>query len=69
MRLTGTYTGGGGCADDKCPAIRDTDNPDLIVVQGPVLTDAEALRDAGDIPGHEGLVVIPRALLTGYAGR
>jgi hypothetical protein len=68
MRLTSRY-GDPDCADDNCPAIMETDNPDLVVVQGAVLTDEEALSDAGTIPGHERLVVVPRALLIGYAGR
>jgi hypothetical protein len=70
MRLTSSYGEGGGvCTDDNCPAIRETDNPDLVVVQGAVLTDEEALSDAGSIPDHERLIVVPRSLIIGYASR
>ena len=64
MRLTSKY---GGCDDGPCPAIHDTDDPEMIAIQGPLLTDAEALSDAGDVPDHERLVLIPRRLLRGYA--
>lgn len=63
MRLTRKY----GCNDGTCPTIYDTDDPELVGVQGSTLTDPEALADAGHIPGHEQVVLFPRALLIGYA--
>jgi len=64
MRLTRKY--GDGCNDGTCPAIYDTDDPELVAVQGSTLIDREALADLGPIPGHEQVVLLPRALL-GYA--
>jgi len=58
---------GGGCSDGTCPEIYDTDDPAVIAVQGTVLTDARALADIGEVPGHESVVLIPRSLLEGYA--
>ena len=40
--------------------------PAMVGVQGPNLTDPEALADLGRIPGHERVVLIPRDLLMGY---
>lgn len=64
MRLTRKY---GECNDGTCPAIYDTDDPEMIAVQGSTLIDLEALADLGPIPGHEQVVLFPRALLDGYA--
>lgn len=66
MRLTSKFGGDDGCRDDHCPAIRDTDQPEFLVVQGARLTDAAALADLGEIPGDETVVVIPRSLLAAY---
>ncbi len=38
-------------------------------MQGSTLTDLEALADLGTIPGHEQVVLFPRALLNGYASK
>jgi hypothetical protein len=65
MRLTRKH--GDGCNDGTCPAIYDTDDPELVAVQGSTLIDREALADLGPIPGHEQVVLLPRALLDGYA--
>ena len=67
MRLTRKY--GEGCNDSTCPALFDTDDPELVGVQGSVLTDPEALADLGPIPGHEQVVLLPRELLMGYANK
>ncbi len=67
MRLTRRPPGGGGCSDGTCPQIYDTSDPEVLAVQGAILTDGEALRDAGEVPGHETLVLIPRSLLAAYA--
>ncbi len=67
MRLTRKT--GDGCNDGTCPTIYDTDDPELIGVQGATLIDPEALADAGSIPDHEQIVVFPRALLLGYANK
>jgi hypothetical protein len=56
----------GTCDDGTCPAIWDTDDPRLVAVQGPVLTDPEALADIGRVPAPEGIVLIPRELLAKY---
>ncbi len=56
----------GTCNDGTCPAIWDTDDPELIGVQGTTLTDPQAVADLGRIPGHEQVVLIPRDLLESY---
>jgi hypothetical protein len=66
MRITGYAGGTGGCSDGTCPAIYDTDNAAVVAIQGSVLTDRTALADIGEIPGHETVVLIPRALLESY---
>ena len=64
MRITRKH---GDCSDGTCPALYDTDDPAVIAVQGPTLTDAEALAGIGQVPGHEGVVLLPRSLLERYA--
>ena len=63
MRITRTT---GSCSDGTCPAIHDTDDPEVIAVQGAILTDAAALGDLPAVPGHETVVLIPRSLLDAY---
>jgi hypothetical protein len=63
MRLTRKT---GDCDDGTCPAIWDTDDPELIAVQGAALTDPDARADLGQIPAHEQVVLLPRALLEKY---
>ena len=63
MRLTKKH---GDCDDATCPAIWDTDDPQLVAVQGPALTDPEARADLGQVPAHEQVVLLPRAILESY---
>ena len=63
MRLTRKLA---GCDDGTCPAMWDTDDPELVAVRGAILTDAEALADAGPGAAHEQVVLVPRAYLEGY---
>jgi hypothetical protein len=63
MRLTRRHA---DCNDGTCPTIIETDDPELIVIQGTTLTDPEALADLGPIPDHEQVVLFPRAQLTRY---
>ena len=63
MRLTRKS---GGCDDGTCPAIYDTDDPELVAVQGAILVDPQARADAGHVPAHEQVVLLPRAILDGY---
>ncbi len=65
MRLTRKH---GDCDDGTCPAIWDTDDPQLVAVQGPILTDPQARADLGQVPAHEQVVLLPRAILDGYRG-
>lgn len=60
MRITRRYS---GCADGPCPAIMETDDPDVIAFQGATLTDPAALADIAEIPAHEGVVLLPRSLV------
>ena len=64
MRITRKY---GDCSDGTCPALYDTDDPELIAVQGTTLADAQALADIGQVPGHESVVLLPRGLVERYA--
>ena len=63
MRLTRKLA---GCDDGTCPAMWDTDDPELVAIRGAALTDAEALTDAGPGAAHEQVVLVPRAYLEGY---
>ena len=56
----------GDCSDGTCPAIMETDDPEVIAFQGATLTDPAALADVGDIPAHEGVVLLPRGLIEDY---
>ena len=64
MRLTRKH---GDCDDGTCPAIWDTDDPQLVAVQGAILTDPQARADLGEIPAHEQVVLLPRKILDSYA--
>lgn len=63
MRLTKKH---GDCDDGTCPAMWDTDDPELVAIRGAVLTDAEALADAGPGAAHERVVLLPRSILESY---
>jgi hypothetical protein len=63
MRLTRKLA---GCDDGTCPAVWETDDPEMVAVQGSRLTDADALADLGKIPGHETVVLVPRQVLAEY---
>nr|WP_133995125.1 hypothetical protein [Streptomyces sp. 846.5] len=54
--------------DGKCPTLYETETGD-IVVQGPELTDPEALEQLRDVLPGEKFLVVPRALLAQYAPR
>jgi len=64
MRITRKH---GECSDGTCPAIYDTDDPEMVGVQGSVLTDTQALGDIGEIPAHESVVLLPRSLFESYS--
>jgi hypothetical protein len=64
MRITRKYDN--ECSDGTCPAIFDTDDPETVAFQGATLTDAQALRDVGQVPAHEGVVLLPRRLFESY---
>jgi hypothetical protein len=63
MRITASY---GDCSDGTCPAIHDTNDEGILAFQGAWLTDPQALGDIGVVPAHEGVVLLPRALVEGY---
>jgi hypothetical protein len=65
MRLTRKLS---GCDDGTCPAIWDTDDPQLVAVQGAILTDPQARVGLGPVPAHEQVVLVPRAILDSYRG-
>jgi hypothetical protein len=64
MRLTRKH---GDCDDGTCPAIWDTDDPQLVAVQGAILADPQARADLGEIPAHEQVVLLSRKILDSYA--
>jgi len=57
LRLLGTSSGHTGC-----PALYATDR-DTYVVQGKLVTDAEAIADLVDVQADEFYVEVPKALL------
>jgi len=57
----------GGCDDGTCPAVYATDRGTL-VIQGSIVTDAEALASV-NMAAHETLVEVPEELLMTLAGR
>ena len=52
--------------DGDCPTLYETETGD-IVVQGPELTDPEALEQLRDVLSGEKFIVVPRDLLTRFA--
>ena len=54
------------CNDGTCPALWDTDDPDLIGVQGTAPPSASRWPPGVQIPGDEQVVLVPRALLESY---
>ena len=63
MRITRKH---GECSDGTCPAVYDTDDPEMVGVQGAIITDVQALGDIGEIPAHESVVLLPRSLFESY---
>ena len=57
---------GGGCADKSCPAIWETDETGMVAVQGTRMTAGEK-AGAGEIPGHEDVLLVPEAVLRAWA--
>ncbi len=55
-----------GCNDGTCPAIWDTDDPDLIGVQGAAPHSASRWPPGVQVPPHEQVVLVPRDLLETY---
>jgi hypothetical protein len=58
---------GGDCHDGSCPAWWDTDDPEMVVVQGAKL--AAPLEGMREVPDHETAVLIPRSVLFGHDAR
>ena len=54
------------CEDRTCPAVWETDDPELTGIQG-ILPAGDDLRAAGEIPADEGILFIPTALLRAWA--
>lgn len=57
----------GSCDNGPCPNVFDTDDEDLVAIQGAQLADAEALAQLSQMPEHETVVLVPRELLLEYA--
>lgn len=60
-RVTGRHS---DCHDSACPAVWETDDPATVAIQGARM--AGPLDGLGEVPGHEDVVLIPRALLESY---
>jgi hypothetical protein len=56
------------CEDRSCPALWETDDPELTAIQG-TLPAGDDLQAAGQIPAHEGILFVPTALLRAWASR
>ena len=56
------------CEDRTCPALWETDDPELTGIQG-TLPAGDDLQAAGEIPAHEGILFVPTALLRDWASR
>ena len=56
------------CEDRTCPALWETDDPELTGIQG-ALPAGDDLQAAGEIPAHEEIVFVPTALLRAWASR
>jgi hypothetical protein len=54
------------CEDRSCPALWETDDPELTGIQG-TLPMGDDLQAAGEIPAHEGILFVPTALLRAWA--
>lgn len=63
VRITRKYS---DCHDGTCPAIMETDDPEVVAFQGATLADPAALADVGDVPAHESVVLLPRSLVEDY---
>ena len=56
-----------GCEDKSCPAVWDTENPEIVAVQGALPVATDDLTGAGTVPGHEGILFVPASLLRDWA--
>jgi hypothetical protein len=54
------------CEDKNCPAIWDTDDLEMVAIQGAKAQPGD-LAAAGRIPADEGFVYLPRNLLLQWA--
>lgn len=62
-----TRKAAGGCEDRSCPAIHETDSPEIVAIQGTLPVVSDDLTRAGTVPGHEGILFVPAALLRDWA--
>lgn len=67
MQITRKLAGVGSCNDSTCPGVWETDQPGIVAVQGTVITSPDGIP--GEVPAHEGLVLVPRAVLDQLDGR
>ncbi|WP_328996333.1 hypothetical protein OG394_16945 [Kribbella sp. NBC_01245] len=56
----------GPCENGPCPNVFDTDEGDLVAIQGTELVDAAALAQLSLMPKDETVVLVPRKLLEDY---
>lgn len=62
LKMLGTTSDSG-----QCPTLYETEDGQFVVVQGPELTDPEALEQLRDVLSGEGFLVVPRELLVRFA--
>lgn len=56
----------GPCENGPCPNVFDTDEGDLVAIQGTELVDTAALAQLSLMPRDETVVLVPRKLLEEY---
>lgn len=56
----------GPCENGPCPNVFDTDEGDLVAIQGTELVDTAALAQLSLMPKDETVVLVPRKLLEEY---
>jgi hypothetical protein len=50
----------GDCAGNQCPGIFETDDPEVLAVQG-------TIHHEPGTPDHEAIILVPRSMLAGFS--
>ncbi|WP_329106560.1 hypothetical protein OG792_01335 [Micromonospora sp. NBC_01699] len=57
-----------GCNGGTCPTLYETESGDFLV-QGFIVEDSGTMDEIGTVPQGEGVVRVPRELLSSFLGR